>query len=93
VVVAERRYPPVAVRLRRIPRASLEAGRDLEGSEIARFGPPLTVDNLEGLEIARGPDGESRFYLLSDDNDCAKAGHPHGSSKQRTLLLSFSFAP
>ena len=93
VVVAERRYPPVAVRLRRIPRASLEAGRDLEGTELARFSPPLTVDNLEGLDIAPGPDAEPRFYLLSDDNDCAKGSHRHGTSTQRTLLLSFSLAP
>lgn len=93
VVVAERRYPPVAVRLRRIPRASLEAGRDLEGTELARFSPPLTVDNLEGLDVAPGPDAEPRFYLLSDDNDCAKGSHRHGTSTQRTLLLSFSLAP
>jgi hypothetical protein len=92
VVVAERRYPPVAVRLRRIPRASLEAGRDLEGTELARLAPPLTVDNLEGLDIAPGPDGEPRFFLLSDDNDCAKDSHRHGTSPQRTLLLTFSLA-
>ena len=93
VVVAERRYPPVAVRLRRIPRASLEAGRNLEGSELARLAPPLTVDNFEGVDVATGPDGEPRLYLLSDDNDCAKDGHLSGSSNQRTLLLSFSLAP
>jgi hypothetical protein len=93
VVVAERRYPPVAVRLRRIPRPSLEAGRGLEGSELARLAPPLTVDNLEGVDVATGPDGETRLYLISDDNDCAKDGHRSGSSNQRTLLLSFSFVP
>jgi hypothetical protein len=93
VVVAERRYPPVAVRLRRIPRAALEAGRDLEGSELARLAPPLTIDNFEGLDIAPGPDGEPRLFLISDDNDCAKAGHRPGTSNQRTLLLSFSLVP
>ncbi|HEY5908049.1 MAG TPA: esterase-like activity of phytase family protein [Vicinamibacteria bacterium] len=93
VVVAERRYPPVAVRLRLVPRASLEAGRGLEGTELARLAPPLTVDNLEGLDIAPGPDREPRFYLLSDDNDCAKDDHRHGTSRQRTLLLSFSLTP
>jgi hypothetical protein len=91
LVVAERRYPPVAVRLRRIPRAALEEGRGLEGSELARLAPPLTVDNLEGLDVTAGPDGEPRFYLLSDDNDCAKGDHRHGTSRQRTLLLVFSF--
>lgn len=92
VVVVERRYPPVAVRLRAVPLPALEAGHPLEGREIARFEPPLTVDNFEGLDVSAGPDGEVRYYLLSDDNDCAKGSHRHGTSRQRTLLLSFSRA-
>ena len=90
VLVLERRYPPVAVRLRRLPRVSLETGQHLEGTEIARLAPPLTVDNFEGLDAAPGPDGELRLFLVSDDNDCAKGPHRHGTSTQRTLLLSFS---
>lgn len=90
VLLLERRYPPVAVRLRRIRRAALETGGDLEGTEVARLAPPLTVDNFEGLDVATAPDGTLRVYLMSDDNDCAKAGHRHGTSSQRTLLLSFS---
>jgi hypothetical protein len=92
VLVLERRYPPVAVRVRRLLRGALEDGRELEGTEVARIGPPLTVDNFEGLDAAPGPDGELRLYLLSDDNDCAKAGSRSAASRQRTLLLSFSFA-
>ena len=38
----------------------------------------------------RCPDGTLRLFLISDDNDCAKGGHRHGTSGQRTLLLSFS---
>ena len=53
VVVAERRYPPVAVRLRRIPRASLEAGRDLEGSELARFAPRSPSTTSKGSTSRR----------------------------------------
>ena len=90
VLLLERRFPPVAVRIRRIARAALENHGDLEGTEVARFAPPLTVDNFEGLDVANAPDGTPRVFLISDDNDCAKAGHRHGTSAQRTLLLSFS---
>ena len=90
VLLLERRYPPVAVRIRRIRRAALENHEDLEGTELARFAPPLTVDNFEGMDVGPAPDGSLRVFLISDDNDCAKAGHRHGTSAQRTLLLSFS---
>ena len=92
VLLLERRYPPVAVRVRRIARAALENGGDLEGVEVARFAPPLTVDNFEGIDVAPAPDGGLRIFLISDDNDCAKDGHRHGTSPQRTLILSFSLA-
>jgi hypothetical protein len=90
VLVLERRYPPVAIRIRRLARAALEGGGDLTGEELARFAPPLTVDNYEGLEVTMGPDGVPRLFVLSDDNDCAKLDHRHGTSGQRTLLLSFT---
>ena len=50
------------------------------------------VDNFEGLDVGPGPDGEVRLYVLSDDNDCQKSDHRHGTSPQRTLLLTFSLA-
>ena len=90
VLVLERRYPPLAVRVRRLPGAAFGRTWDLAGTELARLAPPLTVDNFEGLDVAPGPDGELRLFLISDDNDCAKGGHRHGTSGQRTLLLSFS---
>lgn len=90
VLLLERRYPPVAVRIRRIPRSALENGGNLEGTEVARLAPPLTVDNFEGMDVGPAPDGSLRLFVVSDDNDCAKAGHRHGTSPQRTLLLSFS---
>jgi len=90
VLVLERRYPPLAVRVRRLPGTAFGRTWDLAGTELARLAPPLTVDNFEGLDVAPGPDGELRLFLISDDNDCAKGGHRHGTSDQRTLLLSFS---
>lgn len=41
---------------------------------------PLPVDNFEGVAIAPGPNGETRIWLISDDNF---------NSVQRTLLLAF----
>ena len=46
---------------------------------LARWQPPVTLDNMEGLAIRR--EGERIFvYLVSDDNL---------SSLQRTLLMKF----
>jgi hypothetical protein len=92
VLVLERRFPPAGVRLLRLARGGLETGRDLTVGELARLGPPLTTDNFEGVDASPGPDGEERVYLISDDNDCDKADHRHGTSSQRTLLLAFSLA-
>jgi len=48
------------------------------------LGPPLTLDNFEGLAVVPHGDGSVRFYLISDDN---------GISRQRTLLLAFDWTP
>jgi hypothetical protein len=50
---------------------------------LARWQPPTTVDNMEGIAIRR--DGERVFvYVMSDDNF---------SSMQRTLLMKFEIDP
>ncbi len=87
VLVVERRYPPLAARLRRIGREAL-ARNDLTGTEVARLAPPLSIDNFEGIDAARGPKGETLVFLVSDDNDCAKRGAVR-NGLQRTLLLMF----
>jgi hypothetical protein len=71
----------VSVRLMRVAAADIRPGAHLEGREIARWGPPLTVDNFEGVAARRGPDGETLIYLLSDDNF---------HLLQRTLLVMFA---
>jgi hypothetical protein len=93
VLVLERRYPPVAARIRRVARAALERGTGLDGVEVARLDPPLTLDNFEGIDAVAGPRGETLLYLVSDDNNCAKTpggASPH--SPQRTLLLMFELS-
>jgi hypothetical protein len=91
VIVVERRYPPLATRLRRIARDALFR-HELEGTEVARFLPPLSIDNFEGIDVLRGPHGETRVLLVSDDNDCVKRGAVR-RGLQRTLLLMLELVP
>ncbi len=55
-------------RLERIPAVAIDGGAVLKGELVARFAPPLTVDNYEGLAVARHTDGTTLVYILSDDN-------------------------
>ena len=83
ILVLERRYSLLAepsVRLVRIPAGDIRADARLEGRVIAQWGPPLLVDNFEGIAVRQAADGRVLIYLLSDDNF---------SSLQRTLLLMF----
>ena len=83
ILALERRYTiigGVAALLRRIPSESIWPGARLDGPELARLAPPLTVDNMEGIAARRDNAGRTLVYLLSDDNF---------SVLQRTLLLMF----
>jgi hypothetical protein len=90
VLVLERRFPPLAVRIRRVERAAFERGVGLVGSEVARLAAPLSIDNLEGIDAVPGPHGEILVFVVSDDNNCAKRPGNRPRSLQRTLLLVFS---
>ena len=83
ILVLERRYTligGVAALLRRISRQSIQPGALLDGVELARLAPPLTVDNMEGISARQDSAGRTLIYLMSDDNY---------SVLQRTLLLMF----
>ena len=67
-------------RLERIPAGAIGGGAVLQGELLARFAPPLTVDNYEGVAVTRDADGATLIYILSDDNF---------NFLQRTLLLLF----
>lgn len=60
--------------------ADIKADNMLEARVIARFAPPLAVDNMEGLAVTRDRD-ETIVWLISDDNF---------SRLQRTLLMKFA---
>lgn len=90
LLLVERRFPPIGARLVRLPQASLDGTGALSPREIARFEAPITLDNFEGVEARRDASGRTLVYLLSDDNNCAKARGAKGPGLQRTLLLMFS---
>jgi len=58
----------------------LRAGATIEGREIARLQPPLTVDNMEALSVTV-ENGRTIVWIASDDNFFPL---------QRTLLLKFA---
>lgn len=84
VLALERRFRLLgggfSARLVRLKAADLKPDVRLEGEEIALLRGPMTVDNFEGVSIARGPNGAARIYLISDDNYMFL---------QQTLLLMF----
>jgi hypothetical protein len=59
---------------------ALHAGAILQGREIARLQPPLTVDNMEGVSVTV-ENGRTIVWLVSDDNFVPL---------QQTLLLKFA---
>jgi hypothetical protein len=89
LLILERRFPPLAARLVRLERATLEGDGLLETRELARLEPPLTLDNFEGVDVRQDARGRTLVYLISDDNDCLKAGGVPRVGVQRTLLLLF----
>jgi hypothetical protein len=90
MLVLERRFPPLAARLVRVTRETLEGTGLLAGTEIARLEAPLSIDNFEGVEVLRDTRGRTVVYLLSDDNNCTKGAGVRSLSPQRTLLLQFA---
>lgn len=74
-----RAYDPV-----RGPRALLHIDRDDQRVAEALFKQPLPVDNFEGVAFGENPDGQTRVWIISDDNF---------NRDQRTLLLALDLQP
>jgi hypothetical protein len=84
LLVLERRYSPVrgvAMRIRRIPLASIKEGAVLDGHSMIVADLAHQIDNMEGIAVHRTAGGETILTLVSDDNF---------SFIQRNLLLQFS---
>jgi hypothetical protein len=84
ILVLERKFnwsSGLAIRIRRIALADVRAGALVDGPTLMEADLRQEIDNMEGLSIHRGADGESILTLISDDNF---------SVLQRTLLLQFA---
>ena len=67
--------------LRHIAASDLHEGARMDGDVIADLSfQDANIDNMEGLALRRGPNGETLLYMISDNNY---------SALQRTLLLMF----
>jgi hypothetical protein len=83
LVLLERRFSwtsGLAIRLRRIASRTIRPGALVDGAVLMTADMGYQIDNMEGLGIHRGLDGEAVLTLVSDDNF---------SFLQRTLLLQF----
>lgn len=87
VIVVERSFSisrGVRCRIVVIPAKDVRPDATVRGEEVARFAPPVTVDNMEGIAARKGDNGEPIVYLVSDNNF---------SPLQRTILLMFELMP
>jgi len=84
VVVLERSFTPlegVRVRVMRLRLADIAANTTFKPEELAVLKDPVITENLEGVSAARGPNGETLLWLISDDNF---------NPLQQTILLHFA---
>ena len=84
LLLLERRYSlmrGVAMRIRRIPLASVRPGALVDGPILVFADMGYEIDNMEGLSVHRTPAGDTVLTLVSDDNF---------SAIQRTILLQFT---
>jgi hypothetical protein len=85
VVVLERRFrwsEGVKMRMRYLKAATLGAGPVIEGETLFEADMGYEIDNMEGLAVHKGAQGETVLTLVSDNN--------FNTTLQRTLLLQFT---
>lgn len=84
VLTLERRFSStggVGFSMRHIQAKSIEPGALLDGDVIADAAMNFNIDNMEGLALRKGENGETLVYLVSDDN--------FNAPLQQTLLMLF----
>ncbi|WKL22775.1 esterase-like activity of phytase family protein [Agrobacterium tumefaciens] len=83
LLLLERRFnfaEGVGMRIRRIPGADIRPGAVVDGEILMEAGMAYQIDNMEGMDVVKGPDGSTRLIIVSDDNH---------SFLQRNLMLEF----
>ena len=88
IFLLERRFSlagGVGMEIRHIAAAELHEGARLEGEVLANLSfQDTNIDNMEGIAVRRGKNGETFLYLIADNNY---------SPLQRTVLLMFELKP
>lgn len=85
LLLLERRFTiatGVAMRLRRIEASSITPGAVADGTVLLEADMGYQIDNMEGLDIWRAPDGALMVSIISDDNR---------SMFQRNIYLEFRY--
>ncbi len=88
LLVLERRFTwseGVRMRLRYIKADDLEPGAVVKGEVLIAADLGQEIDNMEGIAVREGKDGETLITLISDDN--------FNKLLQRTVLLEFALKP
>lgn len=83
LLLLERRFDlahGIGVRIVRIAGADIRPGALVDGKVIFEAGQSDQIDNMEGLDAFRAPDGSIHLIMVSDDNH---------SILQRDLMLEF----
>lgn len=83
LIILERRFSPargVAMRIRRIAHGAIKPGAVLDGPALIEADLGYQIDNMEGLAVHRGPQGDVVLTIISDDNF---------NVIQRNILLQF----
>ena len=87
LLILERRFSfstGVGMRIRRIAAADLQPGATVDGRILMEADMRFQIDNMEGMAVRPGPNGDTLITLLSDDNQ---------SMIQRTIFLQFALPP
>jgi hypothetical protein len=84
LLILERKFSLIGgfgMRLRLIHAADIVPGKTVDGTVLITADDRDDIDNMEGLAVRPGPNGETLLTLISDDNQ---------SLLQRTVLLEFA---
>lgn len=83
LLLLERRFnfaEGVGMRIRLIRAEDIKPGAVVDGEILLEAGMVYQIDNMEGMDVVKGPDGSTRLIIVSDDNH---------SFLQRNLMLEF----
>ena len=82
-LLLERRFSylgGLGMRIRRIKAEAIRPGAVVDGETLIEADMGYAIDNMEGLDVISGPDGNAHLILVSDDN---------GNILQRNVMLEF----